>query len=270
MMDKTEKVETETLLTGGQMTAVVRIGETVRRATGAWTPAVHQLLRHLEAVGFDGAPRVLGHDAASREILTFIDGDAGFFDRTRIVPPNLWSNQVLTEAARLLRRYHDATVGFVPADGSHWQLLYPDRTRHEVICHNDFAPYNCIFRDGHLRAMIDFDVACPGARAWDLAYAAYTFVPLYRDEGCRDVGLRMSPDRTHRLRLFCDAYGLEERSGFLETIEQRVQAVIKMIVDAAASGDVRFQRKVTEGHVTGYEANLAYIRQDREQLQRAI
>src|SRR5579859_7679207 len=46
-------------------------------ATVAWTPTVHALLRHLETVGFDGAPRVVGSrfDPAGRETLTFIQGD---------------------------------------------------------------------------------------------------------------------------------------------------------------------------------------------------
>ena len=30
------------------MTSVVRIGDTVRRTAGRWTPAVHGLLRYLE------------------------------------------------------------------------------------------------------------------------------------------------------------------------------------------------------------------------------
>ena len=49
-------------LADGSMTTVVRVGDTVRRPVGRWTPAVHSLLRHLEAVGFEGAPRVLGFD----------------------------------------------------------------------------------------------------------------------------------------------------------------------------------------------------------------
>jgi hypothetical protein len=37
---------------------IVRIGETVRRPPGYWTSAVHGLLRHLESIGFEAAPRV--------------------------------------------------------------------------------------------------------------------------------------------------------------------------------------------------------------------
>ncbi|MDD6792702.1 MAG: phosphotransferase, partial [Thermobifida fusca] len=76
----------------------------------------------------------------------------------------------------LLRRYHDATVGFVPPRDAVWQL--PERAPREVICHGDVAPYNTVFRTGLPVAFIDFDAAHPGPRLWDLALAAYRFVPL--------------------------------------------------------------------------------------------
>ena len=41
---------------------ITRIGDTVHRPFERWTPAVHELLRYLEAVGFDATPRVLGID----------------------------------------------------------------------------------------------------------------------------------------------------------------------------------------------------------------
>ena len=66
---------TETPLGGGNMNSgVVRVGDTVRRPAGPWTPAVHALLAHLHAAGFDGAPRPLGIDEQGREVLTFISG----------------------------------------------------------------------------------------------------------------------------------------------------------------------------------------------------
>ena len=46
------------VLAGG-VNEVVRIGATVRRPMGPWSPRVHGLLRHLAAQGFRGAPRVL-------------------------------------------------------------------------------------------------------------------------------------------------------------------------------------------------------------------
>ena len=60
-------------LAGGNMSSgVVRVGDTVRRPAGPWTPAVHALLTHLHAAGFPGAPRPLGIDEHGREVLTFI------------------------------------------------------------------------------------------------------------------------------------------------------------------------------------------------------
>lgn len=90
----------ESLAGAGKGREVWRVGDTVRRSVGPWTPAVHTLLRHLESVGFDGAPRVLGIDDQGREILTFIPGEEGW--------NNPWSDEALIQAAQLIRRYHDA------------------------------------------------------------------------------------------------------------------------------------------------------------------
>jgi hypothetical protein len=76
--------EREEVLTGGNMTAVVRVGDTVRRTAGPWTPTVHAFLRHLRAAGFDLVPEPLGLDGQGREILTLLPGAAaGYPLRTR-------------------------------------------------------------------------------------------------------------------------------------------------------------------------------------------
>lgn len=256
-------IDEEVPLTGGNITPVVRIGATVRRATGPWTTAVHALLRHLAAVGFTAAPQVLGMDEQGREVLTYLAGDAGYYDDERTLPADLWSDAVITDAACLLRRFHDAGSSMPPVAGAAWQLVYPDPARHEVICHNDFAPYNCIFVAGRPQAMIDFDMAGPGPRVWDVAYAAYRFARLGHD------ALELQ-EQGRRLRLFCDAYGLEDRATLVETIERRVAAVATLLVERAAAGDAAFQRHVAEGHVAGYEADVAFLRQHRKALQGAI
>src|SRR3712207_4325723 len=125
------KRKQETALSGGNVTTVVRVGKHVHRAVGPWSSTVHDLLRYLEARGFDGAPRFLGIDGLGREVLTFVEGEAGRYP----LPSRMWSDEALTEAARLLRRYHDATSGYVPRDGAAWQ--FEPRRPYEVICHND-------------------------------------------------------------------------------------------------------------------------------------
>jgi hypothetical protein len=47
----------------------------VHKPASARTSTVHALLRHLEDVGFDGAPRALGFDDQGREMLSYLPGD---------------------------------------------------------------------------------------------------------------------------------------------------------------------------------------------------
>jgi len=101
------------LLPGGSETPVSRVGDTVRRRPGPTTPGVHALLDHLRAAGFSEAPRPLGFDEEGREILTFVEGEV-WHDP---LPDVVWLDRTLTDAASLLRRLHDATVGFEPPAG---------------------------------------------------------------------------------------------------------------------------------------------------------
>ncbi|NJP35224.1 hypothetical protein HCJ94_25420 [Micromonospora sp. HSS6-12] len=57
-------------LPGGFVTDVVRVGGTVRRTPGPNADRVAALLRHLERVGADLAPRHLGFDEHGREVLS--------------------------------------------------------------------------------------------------------------------------------------------------------------------------------------------------------
>lgn len=258
-------------VTGGNMTPVVRVGKTIRRQAGPWSPTVQHLLRHLEDKGFDGAPRALGSDERGREMLPYIEGEVGFFDATGTDPPGLWSDQTLVEAATMLRGFHDATIDFVPPDPACWQLVYPDPGQHDVICHNDFAPYNCVFDGGHIRAVIDFDTAGPGPRRWNVALAAYRFVPLVPDEALASFGLSQPVDQASRLRLFCDDYGLAERHAFVDLVVTRIEAILSMLLDGAAAGNEAFQRHLDEGGpIEGYERDRNHVHRHAHDLQAAI
>src|SRR5690606_5391978 len=98
----------EVPLVGGNVSTVVRVANTVRRNTGPWTPAVHALLRHLEKVGFTGAPRVVGLDDRGREVLPYVEGECGEYP----LAPHWVTDEALTAVATMLRRFHDAQRGF--------------------------------------------------------------------------------------------------------------------------------------------------------------
>ncbi|GLZ78845.1 phosphotransferase [Actinorhabdospora filicis] len=252
----------EEALAGGGVNAVSRVGDTVRRPTGRHTPAVHALLRHLEAAGFKGAPRVHGFDERGREILDHLDG--------RVAHPPLpgWASgdEALVAAGRLIRAFHDASVGL---SGEHpW--MFPAREPAEVICHGDLAPYNCVYREAIPAGLIDFDTAHPGPRVWDLAYAAYRFTPLtdpFGPEGGFDI-LR----QTRRLGLFADAYGLDEasRGVLVETAALRLEALVEHMRARAAAGDAAFAGHIAEGHDAFYLADIAYLRANAGALSQGL
>jgi Ser/Thr protein kinase RdoA (MazF antagonist) len=169
-----DKAVDEQVLTGGNTTGVVRVGNTVHREAGPWTPTVQGLLAHVRAGGLTEVPEPLGLDEQGREIVSYLPGDVPGWP----APDWLWSAEVLEQAGRLLRRFHDATAGFAPSD-ARWRL--PATEPAEVICHNDAAPYNMVFRSGRLVGLIDHDTASPGPRVRDLAYLAYRIAPLSGD-----------------------------------------------------------------------------------------
>jgi hypothetical protein len=195
----------EQILSGGFTNAglVTRVGDTVRRPLRPTSAAIHALLEHLERVGFDGAPRFLGVDEHGRETLSYIPGDA-------VVPPYpAWAltDEALVSVAELLRRYHDAVASF-DSRGLSWPPPIPERFRGAIVTHNDPNLDNVIFRDGRAVALIDFDLAGPGTRIWDVACAARLWAPLRADEDVPDALRGRALDR---LRAFADAYGLSAR-----------------------------------------------------------
>lgn len=238
-------------LTGGNSNQVAKQENTVIRSTGTWSPFVHHLLRYLTANGFQESP-VLLESTGDQERLAFIDGEVGHDP----LKPYMLSDDIVVEAAQLLRRFHDITQHVVlPADAQFLLPLPADMPR-EVICHNDFAPYNCVFNDNHIVGLIDFDTAAPGARIWDIAYAVYRFVPLATDHHCRDTGWPTIPDRHARLKLFCDAYGLEDRSALVETVIKRLEALVHYM--RATSSNLE--------HIPTYLDDLQYIRDNQAMM----
>ncbi|MEU5397756.1 phosphotransferase [Streptomyces sp. NPDC005963] len=243
----------EEVLVGGGVNHVVRVGSTVRRPVGAWTGAVHALLDHLWAAGFTGAPRAHGYDADGREVLDFIPGgvaDHPLSDRVR-------SDATLHAVAVMLREYHDATVSFTPAADASW--YFPVREPAEVICHGDVAPYNCVFLDGRPVAFIDFDTAHPGPRIWDLAHAAYRFVPL-TDPANGDLTLPVE-EQARRLGLFADAYRLDDggRVALTDAVQERLAHLVRHMHTQADAGSTAFAGHIAAGHDSLYRTDAAHI-----------
>jgi hypothetical protein len=253
----------EVILAGGNENVVVRVGDTVRRPVHPWTPAVHALLRQLEAAGFAEAPRVLGFDEAGREMLSFQTGEVGNYP----VTPGMATDASLVAVADLVRRYHEVATIQPGWETLPWRTRFPDAARWEVICHSDIAPYNTVYSGERPVGLIDFDVAGPAPKLWDVAYAAFRFVPLASDANCVAFGFEADVDRLGRLRLFLDTYGLGDRTGLLEMVISRVEALRDDILQRAAAGDPSVATHLAEDHVGSYNADLAWIRAHADEIE---
>jgi hypothetical protein len=252
----------EEQLAGGNVNTVVRVGNTVRRGLTPNSESVHRLLRHLQDKEFTGSPRFRGIDDQKREILSFIDGETG-------IPPSIWqSDEAIIATARLLSRYHDATVDFAPADDAVWAYRYPDPARHEVICHNDFAPYNFVYVDGLPIAVIDFDLAGPGPRLKDVAYTAYWLVPLSFNSADQVAFANDDIQQgSRRLHLFCDTYGIPADSNLLDMVGEVLalmgdEGQMQQIVGHAVAA--RLKR---DGHLAHWQQEAASFQRNRAYIQ---
>jgi Phosphotransferase enzyme family len=248
-------------LGGGNMSSgVVRVGDTVRRPAGPWTPAVHALLTHLHDAGFRGAPRPLGLDDAGREVLAFIPGTVPWPEHFDLLD----AGPQLRRVARLIREFHDAAAGFTPPPGARWQALTPAEGA-EIIAHHDLAPWNLVAGTGQW-AFIDWDTAAPGTRLWDLAYAVHGFVPLSADPALQRA------DAEARLRLMADAYDLTEaqRADLVPLLARRTRVMYDFLAREAAAGSQPWARLWAQGHGAAWLADTRYIARREARWRRAL
>ncbi|HVD51639.1 MAG TPA: aminoglycoside phosphotransferase family protein, partial [Candidatus Udaeobacter sp.] len=213
---------------GRSTTGVVRVGGTVRRPVGPWTPTIHAFLRHLRASGFTAAPEVLGFDEQGREILSYIPGETwgDHIDpdepKTALVTIRPWpaatrSDSALAAIGRLYADLHRAARGFRPAAPIWREYDLPMRDG-EIVTHGDAGPWNVVYRDGMPTALIDWDQAQPDLPTNDLAKIAWHFVPLGPDDFLRACGFHEPFAAARRLRVLCEAYGLADRAAILPAL----------------------------------------------------
>lgn len=253
----------EEVMTGGNVNKVVRVGETIRREAKP-NLYVYELLNHLEGAGFKRAPRFLGHDEMGREMLSFIEGEVPGNEYPEI-KAYMWSEASLMELAKMLRQYHDATQGFTSTVGS--ENPFSDPEQNEVICHNDAALYNIVFQNGLPAALIDFDMAGPGPRMWDIAYTLYTSVPLTgfapsytMDKAVVSYDSKLHAlERRRRVHLFFDSYGVEIPSDLKSWTMKRLETLCATLTDRAAAGEPAFVKMVEEGHLAHYEQEIDFL-----------
>ncbi|HYJ68262.1 MAG TPA: NUDIX domain-containing protein [Nocardioidaceae bacterium] len=237
-----------TPLTGGNVGGAVRIGSTVRRPTGPWTPAVHALLAHLDKVGLDGVPRILGVDARGREISVFLPGRSA--DTTSEVVPDA----VLVDGVRWLRRFHEAVASFRPDPSLPWRnesgrALAPG----EIVCHHDPGAYNWRIEGDRVAGVVDWDMAGPGRPLDDLAFVAWNTLPLAK--------VVPPPVVAARLRQMADAYGDVDPIEILDAVDRRMTNAGDRIEAGQRAGDPGMLNLANVGEPARLRQTLARLRE---------
>ena len=222
------------------MTSVVRVGDTVRRSPPPDPAFVHALLALFEERGWAGAPRFLGSDEQGREILG--SGRARGLATSAADRGDLGGQP---------GRGRPPGPGVSRPDGGHALAAGA-----EVVCHNDLAPKNTVYRDSGagLRpvAFIDWDIAAPGARIHDVAHVCWQYLDL-------GPGITDAAAAGQRIRLISDAYGLAGRSHLIDTILWWQDRCWRGIVAKAAAGDPAMARLRDTGAVTSIRAAHAWV-----------
>ncbi|WAJ25346.1 aminoglycoside phosphotransferase family protein [Lacrimispora xylanolytica] len=259
-------MDTVTELSGGNMSRVYKNEGAVYRDLKPQSNTIHRLLQHLENKGVSFTPRFLGLQDTTQEVLSFVEGNT--LDDYPAAHDMEQKCLTVRLAAELLRQYHDATLDFKRLPDDIWFLQYDGPLKQEVICHNDFAPYNVTFQEHTPIGIIDFDTACPGPRIWDVAYAAYRFVPLgievYDPKNKEYRKYHKEKDANERrilLHEFLSAYGMDDTFELLRQVLLRLEALVALFDWECKKGNAAFLKMKEEGHQDFYRNEIIFIKE---------
>lgn len=253
-------------LQGGERTVVLRRGDFVLREAGAWTPSVHALLRHLDAEGFDAAPRVVGggFDEQGREVLTYVEGE--------VINPAPWTDAAMHRLGDLMRRLHQATRSFQPPVDAVWRPWF-GRTlgSPDLIGHCDTAPWNIVSRAGLPVALIDWEAAGPVDHLTELAMIAWSNAQLYEDDVAAMNGLPEAAVRLRQVGLLADGYRLaaaERRLLAERIIAFAAESAANEVVEQAITPQTRHAPRVWG--IAWQTRSVAWLIRNRRDLGRAL
>ncbi|MGV9644506.1 aminoglycoside phosphotransferase family protein [Streptomyces sp. NPDC003514] len=247
----------------GGLSTVRRVGETILRPWRVWTPAVRELLRHLEQVGFVGAPRALGDGPVDgHEVVSLLRGEVGLYPW----PPALLTDEGVTQLGRWLREYHDAVRDFRPSPDAVWCDPEARWRPGLIIRHGDLTTWNSVWADDRLVGVIDWDLAIPGHPLDDLAQLAWYSVPLRLPERQRKVGFGADgAPLARRLRLLCDAYGADP-AGVLDALARLQRDETDRIARLGPLGEDPWAAFLRQDFIPDIEEERTWALTHRDQL----
>lgn len=200
---------------------------------------IKRFLKYLEEKS-DFTPYYIRHD--TKEItLSYVKGETIHTELSQISYEH--KIEMIKSSAKLLKKFHHLSEQFERLEEDLFYLNYEGFLEKDVICHNDFAPYNITFNDYKAVGIIDFDTICPAPREWDLAYAMYRFILI-------DPTLEPSYDEL--IELFLKYYNYEKVTNFYPIVIERIQSLVNLFDTEIEKGNLAFIKMEKEGHKDFY------------------
>ncbi|MFI2712638.1 phosphotransferase [Micromonospora sp. NPDC018662] len=202
------------------------------------------------------APDHLGVDDQGRQVLAHVDGVVPWRDREE---PAFFADAALAGLAGLTRALHDACAGTGLAGGA------------ETVCHRDLSPKNTVYRAGPAGpvpvALLDWDLAGPGRRIDDVAFAGWHWGTLGGDADPAELG--------RRCRLLCDAYeggadGLLPRAELVAVIRDQIGATWRGIDSGADRDEPGMRRLRAAGAVETVRGWHEWLHRHRPEVEAAL
>jgi hypothetical protein len=266
-MQPGDAADHEERMSGGGRTDVARRGDVVHRAAGPWSVTVLHLLRHLQILGFAGAPRVIGDgfDERGRETVSFVAGWTAH--------PRAWPPDRLPEIGALLRELHEATRSYVPPADATWRPWFGRHlgSGRPIVGHCDVAPWNLLAQDNGGMALIDWETAGPVDPLVELAQTCWLNAQLHDDDIAALNGLAAAAERASHLRLIVDGYRLPAADRY-RLVDLMIEVAIQDAADQARQAGVTPTSTDPEPlwGITWRTRSAAWMLTHRRTLERAL
>ena len=209
----------------------------MRRAAHQGSATNHALLETLRAQGLDCVPRPLKLEPRYEE-LSYLPGEC--FGPTEPRKSIAWEQEVLHRIGYAVRRFHDLSVDFLNKNRKSPWFPHAERCDHpEVICHNDLGPWNAPITGTGRISIIDWEMAAPGNRIWDVAQLAWHWVPYYLPKERRRLGFKGRWNFERRLATLMRGYGNADwsQAEISAAVLERQQRVIDLVEIALTTKD---------------------------------
>jgi uncharacterized protein (DUF952 family) len=223
----------------------------VARPAGRQSHATQALLRHFAEEGYDGTPRPLGIERGL-EFVSHLEGS------TIPLPYPPWFDlQALSSLGMLLRRAHDASEGF--STEHPWMIGVRPTLDGQIIGHRDIGPGTVLWQEGRATALIDWEMAEPADRLFDLGVAAVSFAGLVAPQRAQRAGLDplALDDRLQALAL---GYGDVSPAGLRRAAGAALEEKLMRIRTWGAEGRSPWSVFLTEGIDERIEETLDWVR----------